>query len=198
MCITWGPCLHTQGISQATAVSFAREGCRKIVLADRDSDGLERTKKLVTEVAAEAQVLAQVTDVTKAEQLDQLIEAAVKQFGRIDYALNGAGISCLSHPYDAPLISLEGVLSNNQKSVETSPEEFDRINSINYRGCWLSSRAEIKQMLKQEPLPTHDGRPGNRGSIVNIASQLGIVGRPAARRSSRSQVLSRLWLTNRL
>jgi len=36
-------------------------------------------------------------------------------------------------------------------------------------------------MLKQEPLPTHDGRPGNRGSIVNIASQLGIVGRPAAR-----------------
>ena len=36
-------------------------------------------------------------------------------------------------------------------------------------------------MLKQEPLPTHDGRPGNRGSVVNIASQLGIVGRPAAR-----------------
>lgn len=36
-------------------------------------------------------------------------------------------------------------------------------------------------MLKQEPLPTHDGRRGNRGSVVNIASQLGIVGRPAAR-----------------
>lgn len=35
-------------------------------------------------------------------------------------------------------------------------------------------------MLKQEPLPTHDGRPGNRGNVVNIASQLGIVGRPAA------------------
>lgn len=61
-------------------------------------------------------------------------------------------------------------------------EDFDRINSVNYRGCWLSSRAEIKQMLKQEPLPTHDGRPGNRGAIVNIASQLGIVGRPGARK----------------
>jgi len=35
-------------------------------------------------------------------------------------------------------------------------------------------------MLKQDPLPTHDGRPGCRGSIVNIASQLGIVGRSAA------------------
>jgi len=62
-------------------------------------------------------------------------------------------------------------------------EDFDRINSVNYRGCWLSSRAEIKQMLKQEPLPTHDGRPGNRGAIVNIASQLGIVGRPGARKT---------------
>lgn len=37
-------------------------------------------------------------------------------------------------------------------------------------------------MLKQEPLPTHDGRPGNRGSIVNIASQLGVVSRPNARK----------------
>lgn len=35
-------------------------------------------------------------------------------------------------------------------------------------------------MLKQEPLPTHDGRPGERGSIVNIASQLGVVSRPQA------------------
>lgn len=74
-----------------------------------------------------------------------------------------------------------GVLSNNERSSETTLEEFDRINSINYRGCWLCSRAEITQMLKQEPLPTHDGRLGNRGSVVNIASQLGIVGRPAAR-----------------
>lgn len=35
-------------------------------------------------------------------------------------------------------------------------------------------------MLNQEPLLTHDGRPGERGSIVNIASQLGIVSRPQA------------------
>ncbi len=52
-------------------------------------------------------------------------------------------------------------------------EEFDFVNGINYRGVWLCSRAEIRQMLKQEPLPTHDGRPGSRGSIVNITCQLG-------------------------
>lgn len=75
-----------------------------------------------------------------------------------------------------------GVLSNNKRSHESSVEEFDMINNVNYRGCWLSSRAAIKCMLKQDPLPTHDGRPGVRGSIVNIASQLGVVGRPAARK----------------
>lgn len=76
------------------------------------------------------------------------------------------------------------MLSNNKASHETTLEEFERINGVNYKGCWLSSRAEISQMLGQEPLPTHDGRPGERGSVVNVASQLGIVGRPAARESS--------------
>lgn len=75
-----------------------------------------------------------------------------------------------------------GVLSNNKRSHESSVEEFDMINNVNYRGCWLSSRAAIKCMLKQDPLPTYDGRPGVRGSIVNIASQLGVVGRPSARK----------------
>lgn len=83
----------TQGISQVTAVSLAREGCTKIVLADRDEKGLERTKQLIYEVAGDgkAEVLAVKTDVTSAEQIDQLIQSTVKQFGRIDYAINGAG-----------------------------------------------------------------------------------------------------------
>ena len=82
-----------QGISQATAVSFAREGCTKIVLADRDEKGLERTQQLINEVAGDgkAEVLAVKTDVTSAEQIDNVIQSAVKQFGRIDYAINGAG-----------------------------------------------------------------------------------------------------------
>jgi hypothetical protein len=54
------------------------------------------------------------------------------------------------------------------------------VNGINYRGVFLCSREELRQMLTQKPLLTHDGRPGNRGSIVNIASQLGLVGRPCA------------------
>ena len=84
-----------QGISQATAVSFAREGCTKIVLADRDEKGLEKTQRLINEAVGEgkAEVLAVKTDVTSVEQIDHLVQSAVKTFGRIDYAVNGAGES---------------------------------------------------------------------------------------------------------
>lgn len=56
-------------------------------------------------------------------------------------------------------------------------DAFDRLNNINYRGSWLSCRAQLREMLKQEPL---SDQPKQRGSIVNIASQLGIVARPGA------------------
>lgn len=74
-----------------------------------------------------------------------------------------------------------GVGGTNDRSTALSAQQFDLVNNINYRGVWLSSRSELAQMLKQEPLPTHDGRLGSRGAIVNIASQLGIVSRPNAR-----------------
>ncbi|KAI7551296.1 NAD(P)-binding protein [Hortaea werneckii] len=151
------------GIGQATAVSFAKEGCPEIVIADRNDDGLDETTSRIHEAAPDCAVLSIRTDVSDQDSVQALIDKAVEAFGRLDYVCNSAG-----------------TLSNNERSHETSLEEFDRINKINYKGCWLCSRAEIQQMLKQEPLPTHDGRRGNRGSVVNIASQLGIVGRPAA------------------
>lgn len=102
------------------------------------------------------------------EAIELMVKTTVERWGRVDYAVNAAG-----------------VIGNNARSTSTSSSQFDLINSINYRGAWLCGRAELKQMLTQEPLPTHDGRPGDRGSIVHIASQLGIVSRPDAREFSR-------------
>jgi NAD(P)-dependent dehydrogenase (short-subunit alcohol dehydrogenase family) len=70
-----------------------------------------------------------------------------------------------------------------EPSHTLKPDDFDLITSVNYRGTWLSAREELKRMITQEPLPTHDGRPGNRGVIVNIASNLGLVSRNATRGS---------------
>ncbi|TDZ23647.1 2-(R)-hydroxypropyl-CoM dehydrogenase [Colletotrichum orbiculare MAFF 240422] len=54
---------------------------------------------------------------------------------------------------------------------------FDLITNVNYKGSWLVSRAILGHMIKQEPL---EENAGQRGSVVNIASQLGVVARPKA------------------
>ena len=93
-----------------------------------------------------------------------MYKEAHSKFGRIDYAVNVAGI-----------------IGNNEPSTETSLDDFDKVNNVNYRGMWLCSREALKYMKAQDPLPSHDpSRQPQRGSIVSIASQLGIVSRPDA------------------
>lgn len=126
---------------------------------------LTTTKNSIRKTHPDVEILALAGNISNEIFVNGFIEAAVSQFGRIDYAVNCAG-----------------VMGNNQPSAETSLEDFDKINNVNYRGLWLCSRAQIRAMLKQEPLASHDPtRTGERGSIVNIASQLGLVGRPSAR-----------------
>ncbi|KAF2161874.1 hypothetical protein M409DRAFT_27602 [Zasmidium cellare ATCC 36951] len=165
------------GIGRATALSFAREGCRKLALADLNTSGLEETAKAIHEAATDGdvRVVTIETDVSEEGQVEGMVERTVRELGRVDYAVNAAGILTTPH-----------------RSHDLSPRDFDHINAINYRGCWLSSRAEIAQMRQQEPLDTHDGRPGNRGAVVNVASQLGIVGRSeaAAYCASKAAVIS--------
>ena len=90
--------------------------------------------------------------------------AVHSQLGRIDYAVNVAGI-----------------IGSNQPTTETSIDDFDKVNNVNYRGMWLCSREALKCMKAQDALPSHDpSRSAQRGSVVSIASQLGIVSRAAA------------------
>lgn len=104
-----------------------------------------------------------ISDETFAETL--VATAAAELGGRVDY-----------------LVSCAGVLGSATRSHETSVGEFDRINGVNYRGSWLVSRAVLRRMVGQEWVVEggeHE-RVGQRGSVVHIASQLGLVGRPEA------------------
>jgi NAD(P)-dependent dehydrogenase (short-subunit alcohol dehydrogenase family) len=87
--------LTTLGIGQATAITFAKEGCKKIVLADRNEEGLQETQSFVTEESADCEVLIVQTDVSSAESVQNMVDEAVKTFGRVDYACNAAGIGSL-------------------------------------------------------------------------------------------------------
>ncbi|KAK8194737.1 oxidoreductase [Phyllosticta capitalensis] len=152
------------GIGNATAHAFVEAGCTRIAITDINPTTLDSTAKSISEKYPNAQILAVAGDISSSDFVDSFIGQVVEKFGRLDYCVNCAG-----------------VLGPGKDSTSTSLEEFDKVNAVNYRGCWLTNRAQLKAMMRQDPLPSHDARrPAQRGAIVNIASQLGIVGRPNA------------------
>jgi len=136
----------TSGIGRDTAVLFAKAGAKVVVAGRRDAQGHE-TVDLIR--AAGGDGLFVKTDVSKASDVEALVQKAVEQFGRLDVAFNNAGV--------------EGVFA---PIVRQSEEDWDRTININLKGVWLCLKYEIRQMLKQ----------GGGGAIVNMASVLGLAG----------------------
>lgn len=135
-------------------------GCTRIAITDINADTLATTAQSIREINPKAEIVHTVGSVADETFVEDLVKSAIRRFGRVDYAVNCAG-----------------VLGDALRSSETPVSLFDRINDINYKGSWLVSKAVLGQMVKQEFLPEH---PQQRGSVVNIASQLGLVGRPEA------------------
>ncbi|RYP49350.1 hypothetical protein DL768_004910 [Monosporascus sp. mg162] len=148
------------GIGAAVAKGFARSGCSRIAITDINKKALDSTRDAILDINHKVQVTSRDGDVSDEMFVDSLVRDISKSFSRLDYAVNCAGI-----------------LGNDLRSTEMGVSTFDMINNVNYKGTWLSSRAAIAQMLRQQPLPEH---PELRGAVVNIASQLGIVARPGA------------------
>jgi NAD(P)-dependent dehydrogenase (short-subunit alcohol dehydrogenase family) len=104
----------TSGIGRETAVLFAKAGAKVVVAGRRELQG-EETIQLIR--AAGGDGLFVKTDVSKASQVDALIQRAVEKFGRLDIAFNNAGI--------------EGVWA---PIVRQSEEDWDRTIDINLKG----------------------------------------------------------------
>lgn len=79
------------GIGRQTAVSFAVEGCKKIAIADLNVAGLKETEKLIKDVASDCAVLTLSVNMKDEKGVQTMISLTVKEFGRIDYAINAAG-----------------------------------------------------------------------------------------------------------
>jgi NAD(P)-dependent dehydrogenase (short-subunit alcohol dehydrogenase family) len=147
----------TSGIGRETAVLFAKAGVKVVVAGRREREGNE-TIELVR--AAGGEGLFEKADVSKASEVEALIQKAVERFGRLDLAFNNAGIEGVWVPI-----------------IRQSEEDWDRTININLKGVWLCLKYEIKQMLKQ----------GGGGSIVNMASVTGLVGGAGAAAYSASK-----------
>jgi NAD(P)-dependent dehydrogenase (short-subunit alcohol dehydrogenase family) len=151
-------------MGHAIAKSFVQEGCTRIVISDINPAALEQTVSTLQSINPSVDILHSVTDVSNPQAVDALFQQIAARFGRIDYAVNNAGIM--------------GPFSSTS---EMTVEEFDKVTSVNYRGVWLCEKKELEMMKTQDFLPGSEGARRSRGSIVNIASQLGVVGRSNAR-----------------
>ncbi|KAF9886579.1 hypothetical protein FE257_011351 [Aspergillus nanangensis] len=149
-------------IGQQTALLYVKEGCRRITIADISRAGLVETHRLLEASSPDVRVRQVICDVSDEGAVQAMANGTVEQFGRLDYCANVAGITVLGPPTD-----------------RISTEFYDRDHNINLRGLFFCERAELQAMLKQEPLAHRDGNRDSpaRGSIVNVASMAGLVGK---------------------
>ena len=133
------------GIGRAAALAYARAGAH-VLVADVDTTGGEETVALIEKLSETGMFVA--ADVSRAGDVEAMVDAAVAKWGRLDFAFNNAGI--------------QGELS---QTAQCSEENWDQITGINLKGVWLCMKYEITQMLKQ-----------GGGAIVNNASNFGVVG----------------------
>lgn len=127
-----------RGIGKAVACGLAAAGAA-VVLAGRTAPALEAVAEEIRKGGGRA--LAVVTDLTSREQIDDLVQATVAEFGRIDILVNNAATS-----YLGPLL-------------EIKEKHWDRIFDTNCRGAFLLSRAAARKMIDQ-----------GRGKIINITT----------------------------
>ena len=120
----------SSGIGRTTAVALAKDGVKVTVSARRATEG-EETVRLVKEAGSDGIFVK--TDVTNEDDVTSLVEKTVKEYGRLDYAFNNAGIEEMMTPL-----------------LDQTSDVFDRIMNVNVKGVWLCMKYEIPQMIKSE------------------------------------------------
>lgn len=136
------------GIGRATAIRAAKEQATLVLVDLKKQEGEELLKE-VLKIGAKAIFLT--LDLSKEEDAQKMVEETVKHFGKLDIALNNAGV--MGEP--API-------------HELTKEKMDFTMQNNLYSVFYSSKAEIQQFLKQ----------ANGGVIVNNASIAGLTGLP--------------------
>ena len=121
------------GIGKSVALAFAQHGVSKLALVDMKHSHLEDTRNVLKSKYPNVEIALLQGDVTDELAVENAIKHAAKEFKRIDYGVNCAGIA--GHP--AP-------------THETPLKEWQKIIDINQTGLWLCHKYLISQMMQQE------------------------------------------------
>src|SRR4030095_8304587 len=128
------------GIGKAIVLALAREGANIVVDYVSHPDATEELEKQVALLGDQA--IGVEADVSKVADLERLIAATVKAFGRLDIMVNNAGIE------------------TRTSVLETTEEQYEKVLDINLKSAFFGTQIAAKQMIKQ----------GGGGRIINITS----------------------------
>lgn len=135
----------SSGIGLSTAKLFAAQGAAVVLAARR----AEESEKAVSEIkAAGGDALFVRTDITNADDCEHLASEAVRQFGRLDFAFNNAG-----------------VMGHNVSTADFKEDVWDQTIAVNLTGVFLSMKYQIPAILES-----------GGGAIVNNSSIAGLIG----------------------
>ena len=151
------------GIGQASALALAQAGAKVVVTELPDRlDAAEATARLAEQDYG-AETLPVPLDVTRLDTINALVERTVAHFGQIDILLNNAGINI------------------PKMALDVTEDDWDRVLDINLKGLFFTSQAVGREMIARKS-----------GKIINIASQMGVVGyyKRAAYCSSKAGVVN--------
>jgi NAD(P)-dependent dehydrogenase (short-subunit alcohol dehydrogenase family) len=135
----------TSGIGTSTAEAFAKDGAQVVITGRRDDKGVEVVEKIRGN-GGQATFIK--TDVQKAEDVKNMVAKTVLIYGRLDYAVNNAGVE-----------------QNFAPLPGQTEDDYQFIMDTNVKGVWLSLKEEIPAILES-----------GGGAIVNISSVFGVVG----------------------
>lgn len=137
-----------RGIGRATALRAAQEGAHLVLIDNRETEG-EETLKMISEVKGDAIFLP--LDISIEDNCKIMVEETIKQYGKLDIAINNAG-----------------VMGNPSPLHELSKEAMDFTMQNNFYSVYFCCKQQILQFLKQQ----------QGGVIVNNASIAGLTGLP--------------------
>jgi 3-oxoacyl-[acyl-carrier protein] reductase len=148
------------GMGKAICLTLAREGC-DVVSTDIDLDGAKQTTVAVKALGRKA--IALKVDVAKSSEVEEMVKAALKEFGKIDILVNTAG-----------LMAMIGV-----SFMESKPEMWEKDVAINLYGTMNCAKAVLPGMVERK-----------YGKIINFSSIAAKQGGPSSYSAAKAAILA--------
>ncbi len=151
----------SRGIGKEVALKYAKNGFNVVTNYVSSKTDVDALKSEFNALGADSLIMQ--ADVSKKEEVEEVVTKAIEKFGKIDVLVNNAGVT------------------RDNLLIRMSEEDFDKVIEINLKGTYLVTKAVTKYMMKKRygniiNLSSVVGVAGNAGQCNYSASKAGIIG----------------------